>query len=422
MGRVDYWGFLAFGVRRAASPFNHDGGTHVPQGTHGYAAGISRHADPAGERMMCPACRAADSRVLRTVKSSENFRERACPCGKKWQTVEKIIQRTIKDLHGVFREQIPEELTRFILSRDGNACQYCGRSDVKLGIDHVVPVSAAIPPGLSRDDETRFRNSAANMVACCVQCNSSKGDKVDGKRMGEKYERRRKLDATNSDSTALLGATDGDIQQKQDISFISGSDLDLTPDPIRSDLTPLVLSNPDPERAHVSATRRNKRVFREYEKEFDVLWEGIQSNRSKGLKSEAFEAWIKAGKPPAIMILNKWREYVASLGETSAKDVCRWLKWGGHLETYVAAPPRLAASPVDRRPQWQREREAQGQREAQASVRYHERQAAEKSTCGYHLYNGEDARFVLEECPRNCTHHGRDLDGNPIKVQSQLIR
>lgn len=53
-----------------------------------------------------------------------------------------------------------------ILRRDGHRCQYCGRADLTLTIDHVVPVS--------RGGE----DSWENMVCACVRCNNRKGDRT----------------------------------------------------------------------------------------------------------------------------------------------------------------------------------------------------------------------------------------------------
>jgi 5-methylcytosine-specific restriction endonuclease McrA len=50
-----------------------------------------------------------------------------------------------------------------ILRRDAHKCQYCGRSDLTLTIDHVVPVS--------RGGEDTWEN----LVCACVQCNNKKG-------------------------------------------------------------------------------------------------------------------------------------------------------------------------------------------------------------------------------------------------------
>lgn len=55
-----------------------------------------------------------------------------------------------------------------ILLRDRNTCQFCGRTlpAAELTLDHVVPRSRG------------GRSSWDNLVACCYQCNNSKGDRT----------------------------------------------------------------------------------------------------------------------------------------------------------------------------------------------------------------------------------------------------
>jgi 5-methylcytosine-specific restriction endonuclease McrA len=53
-----------------------------------------------------------------------------------------------------------------ILRRDAHKCQYCGRSDLTLTVDHVMPVS--------RGGE----DSWENLVCACVRCNNGKGDRT----------------------------------------------------------------------------------------------------------------------------------------------------------------------------------------------------------------------------------------------------
>jgi 5-methylcytosine-specific restriction endonuclease McrA len=53
-----------------------------------------------------------------------------------------------------------------ILRRDGYRCIYCGRGDVTLTVDHVVP--------LSRGGEDTWEN----LVCACVSCNNKKGDRT----------------------------------------------------------------------------------------------------------------------------------------------------------------------------------------------------------------------------------------------------
>jgi len=53
-----------------------------------------------------------------------------------------------------------------ILRRDSHRCQYCGRSDIPLTMDHVMPAS--------RGGEDTWEN----MVCACVRCNNKKGDRT----------------------------------------------------------------------------------------------------------------------------------------------------------------------------------------------------------------------------------------------------
>jgi 5-methylcytosine-specific restriction endonuclease McrA len=53
-----------------------------------------------------------------------------------------------------------------ILRRDGHRCQYCGRPDISLTVDHIIPVS--------RCGEETWEN----LVCACVACNNKKGDRT----------------------------------------------------------------------------------------------------------------------------------------------------------------------------------------------------------------------------------------------------
>lgn len=53
-----------------------------------------------------------------------------------------------------------------ILRRDMYRCQYCGRADVPLTIDHIIPKSKG-------GDDTW-----ENLIAACVHCNNKKGDRT----------------------------------------------------------------------------------------------------------------------------------------------------------------------------------------------------------------------------------------------------
>ena len=53
-----------------------------------------------------------------------------------------------------------------ILRRDGFKCSYCGRSDLTLTIDHIIP-------------KTRGGNDSwENLISACTICNNKKGDRT----------------------------------------------------------------------------------------------------------------------------------------------------------------------------------------------------------------------------------------------------
>lgn len=62
------------------------------------------------------------------------------------------------------QKQISKRLRYEVLRRDNHACRYCGATapDVKLTIDHVVPVALG------------GTNEPSNLVAACVDCNGGK--------------------------------------------------------------------------------------------------------------------------------------------------------------------------------------------------------------------------------------------------------
>jgi len=53
-----------------------------------------------------------------------------------------------------------------ILKRDGYKCAYCGRSDLPLTIDHVIPRSKG------------GKDTWENLVAACYRCNNKKGNRT----------------------------------------------------------------------------------------------------------------------------------------------------------------------------------------------------------------------------------------------------
>lgn len=55
---------------------------------------------------------------------------------------------------------------RNLLRRDGMKCQYCGKSNVQLTIDHILPRSRG------------GREEWENLVIACVSCNNKKGNRT----------------------------------------------------------------------------------------------------------------------------------------------------------------------------------------------------------------------------------------------------
>jgi 5-methylcytosine-specific restriction endonuclease McrA len=53
-----------------------------------------------------------------------------------------------------------------ILRRDGHRCAYCGRSDMSLTVDHIIPKAK------------QGEDTWENLVTACVDCNNKKGDRT----------------------------------------------------------------------------------------------------------------------------------------------------------------------------------------------------------------------------------------------------
>jgi 5-methylcytosine-specific restriction endonuclease McrA len=53
-----------------------------------------------------------------------------------------------------------------VVRRDGNMCQYCGKSNVPLTVDHILPKARG------------GSDTWENLVTACVRCNNKKGDRT----------------------------------------------------------------------------------------------------------------------------------------------------------------------------------------------------------------------------------------------------
>lgn len=88
-----------------------------------------------------------------------------------------------------------------------------------------------------------------------------------------------------------------------------------------------------------------------YPSSFETFWSGIKTGtRPKGSKRKALEEWVKAGRPPAEILIATWAAYLESLGDGYSMDLSRWLRERGWLESWEPAPAgRRPTSRIDQR-------------------------------------------------------------------------
>lgn len=95
-------------------------------------------------------------------------------------------------------DRLPRTKVRFsrhnIYLRDGNTCQYCGRTAARteLNLDHVVPRAQG------------GRTSWENVVCCCIECNAHKGARTPDQ-AGMRLRRRPAHPGWTPESHALRG-------------------------------------------------------------------------------------------------------------------------------------------------------------------------------------------------------------------------
>jgi hypothetical protein len=176
--------------------------------------------------------------------------------------------------------------------------------------------------------------------------------------------RTQSIERRQSPSIALRAAqqTAKDEHSRQDKS---GQQTGFSPSV--SDLDPISFRSsqlPDPDRSKQTKLRvdrarglgRKKGEPFKFTPEFLTFWFAIESNRAKGSKAEAFRRWTEEKAPGAAPLIAKWREFMASLGDTFAPDVCRWIARRGWEEEYESAPARAAKPAVaDPRCTWHRD-------------------------------------------------------------------
>jgi hypothetical protein len=82
-----------------------------------------------------------------------------------------------------------------------------------------------------------------------------------------------------------------------------------------------------------------------YPAEFEAFWAVAESNRAKGSKLNALKAWKKGGSPPSQLLIEKWRSYRLSIGDSYTKDVSTWMNIPGWLEDYEPRKLALVSAP-----------------------------------------------------------------------------
>jgi len=76
-----------------------------------------------------------------------------------------LVMRLIKFIRTLYKNRVPFS-KKNVMIRDGLVCSYCGSSDKRLTIDHVVPKSKG------------GKSSFENCIACCKNCNNKKGGRT----------------------------------------------------------------------------------------------------------------------------------------------------------------------------------------------------------------------------------------------------
>jgi len=78
-----------------------------------------------------------------------------------------IIIRLIKIVRQIYKNTVPITKKNVII-RDNYTCQYCRKKEPgnRITVDHIIPSSRG------------GKNSWENMVACCMECNIYKNDKL----------------------------------------------------------------------------------------------------------------------------------------------------------------------------------------------------------------------------------------------------
>jgi len=76
-----------------------------------------------------------------------------------------VVLRLIKLIRTLFRTKVPFS-KKNVMVRDGFRCMYCGATNVRLTIDHLIPKAKG------------GKSTFENCVTSCRECNHRKGDKL----------------------------------------------------------------------------------------------------------------------------------------------------------------------------------------------------------------------------------------------------
>lgn len=82
-----------------------------------------------------------------------------------WEIIIPRILRLVKLVREIYKTRVPFS-KKNVLNRDRFLCQYCGKKDYKLTIDHIIPKS--------KGGKTTFDNC----VASCKPCNNFKNNRT----------------------------------------------------------------------------------------------------------------------------------------------------------------------------------------------------------------------------------------------------
>lgn len=137
-----------------------------------------------GLRNECKNCRNAKTRFkyendshfrknesIRAAIIYLNNREYILNRSKQWskENPEKKVEQSHRRqarLYGQFEFDLPKDFVKILNELQNNACAYCSRTDIKLTIEHMLPISRG------------GKHCFANVILACVTCNFSKHSKT----------------------------------------------------------------------------------------------------------------------------------------------------------------------------------------------------------------------------------------------------